>query len=125
MKKRDRVQVLFDSPSLTQQNFKDECDVNRILSKYGVEQIVAHRSMYNGQYGDFSGVPDYQTALNSVLKANDMFMSLPAHVRARFDNDPGSFLSFVDDEKNRDEMVKLGLIEPQEVPVSLEPVSDG
>lgn len=120
--RRERVQIFFDEPSLTQQHFKDECDVNHILGKYSVDAIAQHAELYKGQYGDFSDIPDYQCALNRVLEADEAFMSLPANVRVKFDNDPGKFLEFVDNPANKDEMKSLGLLR-DDVPVSV-PVSD-
>ena len=64
------------------------------------------------KFGDFLGVSDYQTALNQVLEDEEAFDALPAKVRARFDNQPVEFLEFCSDEKNHDEMVELGLIDP-------------
>jgi hypothetical protein len=42
-----------------------------------------------------------------------MFMSLPAKIRSRFQNDPGAFLDFVQNPENRDEMIELGLAKAQ------------
>jgi phage internal scaffolding protein len=60
--------------------------------------------------GDFVDVPDFQTALNLVISAQDEFMKVPADVRARFNNDPGELMAFLEDDKNRDEAIKLGLV---------------
>ena len=40
-----------------------------------------------------------------------MFEELPATIRKKFENDPAKFLDFVNDERNADEMVELGLRE--------------
>ena len=39
-------------------------------------------------------------------------MTMPADVRARFNNDPALFVDFCSDEANLDEMRKLGLAVP-------------
>lgn len=96
-------------PSKTQQSFKDECDINTILERFNVTGQVPV-SPIDPQYGDFSGVTDYQSALNAVMAAQAGFDELPAVVRQRFANDPAAFVDFCLDESNRDEMVKLGLI---------------
>ena len=62
------------------------------------------------QYGDFTSVIDYHTAMNAVIAANESFMQLPADVRMRFNNDAGAFVDFCSDESNRAEAEKLGLI---------------
>jgi phage internal scaffolding protein len=96
-------------PSMTQQSFKDECDINTILERFNVSGQVPV-SPIDPQYGDFSGVTDYQSALNAVIAAQAGFDSLPARVRERFANDPAAFVDFCLDESNREEMIQLGLV---------------
>lgn len=55
-------------------------------------------------------VTDYHTALNLVRQADAEFLSLPAPLRAEFDNDPGRLVAFLEDEKNRPRAVELGLV---------------
>jgi phage internal scaffolding protein len=96
-------------PSVTQQSFKEECDINTILRRFNVTGQLPV-SPIDPQYGDFSGVTDYQSALNAVMAAQAGFDDLPAVVRQRFANDPAAFVDFCLDESNREEMIKLGLI---------------
>lgn len=114
-----RVMYHFDEPSLTRQEFKDECDLGLIIQKFssnpeGLEAFLSARNFVQGRYEDVSAVVDYQTALAQVKQADEAFMRLPAQVRTRFDNDPAKFLDFVDDPKNLDELRKLGLANPVE-----------
>lgn len=97
--------------SLTQQHQKDQADINYIIEQFNVTGIIP-TSPISPQYGDFSGVGDYQSALNAVIAMEDEFMALPANVRARFENDPEQLLDFMSNENNREEAIKLGLIEP-------------
>lgn len=99
----------FSKPSLTKQSFRDECDINNILRKFNVTGQLPAGSV-QPQYGDFSGITDYQSALNAVMAAQDSFLELPAKVRAKFGNDPAVFLDFVSDEANKDELKALGLL---------------
>jgi len=99
----------FSKPSLTKQSFRDECDINNILRKFNVTGQLPVGSV-QPQYGDFSGITDYQSALNAVMAAQDSFLELPAKVRAKFDNDPALFVEFASDEANKDEMKALGLL---------------
>lgn len=99
--------------SMTRQSARDECDINLIMKRFEKTGIIEHFNEHRGDYGDFTGAPSsYQEALNQVLAADAMFQSLPARVRARFANDPGRFLQFVDDPANARELVDLGLAEP-------------
>lgn len=99
-------------PGKTQAQFKDECDINRIMKRYKNTGIppAARRG---GVYGDFSNVGDYREALEKIQEAEEDFASLPSEVRSRFKNDPGRLIAFVSDPKNADEAVKLGLVAPK------------
>ena len=99
-----------EEPSLTQQHFKDETDINNILRQFNVTGMLPEASL-SPRYGDFTGIGDYHSALNAVIAAEDEFMALPAHIRARFENDPAQLIDFLGDENNRSEAEKLGLLE--------------
>jgi phage internal scaffolding protein len=115
VKKRKPHALYFDKPSLTKQSFKDECDINRIIARVrnGGNININTRA---GRYMDVSNVPDYATALAIVKNADDMFAALPAGVRKKFENDPLEMVEFLQDPKNHDEAVKLGLVVPKEAP---------
>jgi phage internal scaffolding protein len=108
---RKRVQVEFLDPSLTQQQFKDECDINNILDLYGRTGQLPNANVIEGQYLDLSQLPSYVEAKNFIAKANEQFEALPAETRQKFNNDPAKFLTFCDDPKNAETLVKLGLAE--------------
>jgi len=99
-----------EEPSLAQQHFKDECDINNILRQFNVTGLLPE-SPLSPRYGDFTGIGDYHTALNRVIAAQDEFEALPAQIRARFNNDPAELISFLEDDKNRPEAEELGLVE--------------
>lgn len=116
---RKRVTLDFDSskePSLTKQSFKDECDINKIVKRFkkihGVEMIDTLHGYASGNYGDFSNVTDYRSALEQIDIANDLFMNLPPEVRRKFDNDAALFLDYCQNPSNADELVKMGLAKP-------------
>lgn len=91
----------------TKQSHTDDCDINKILERFSrTGQLPESKQK---QYGDFINVPDYVEAFNIVSKAQDQFYSLDAKVRAKFDNDPESFLEFATNPSNMEEMVSLGL----------------
>lgn len=106
---RERVGFATTGPSRTHQGSKEETDINRIMLRWQKTGVMTHLNRYEGRYGDFTGVQDYQTSMNQVLEADAMFMSLPARVRARFGNDPAAFLDFASDERNAEELIRLGL----------------
>lgn len=111
--------TLNDGESLTVQSGKDDADINVLVRRFGLgAEMPAPRSV--AQYGDFSGVVDYQTALGQLIAAEEAFMALPAGMRSRFDNDPAKLFAFVHDDANFDEAVKLGLVEAKPVAPPME-----
>lgn len=109
--------------SKTQQNQKEESDINTIVRRFGLTgQLPDNVRM--PQYGDFRGIKDYQSALNSVQAANDAFAAMPAHIRTRFDNDPEQFVAFCLDKRNLDEAIKLGLVKEPAVKTAGSPAAE-
>jgi phage internal scaffolding protein len=101
-----------EDASLAQQHYRDECDINNILRQFNITGILPN-SPLAPRYGDFTGIQDYQSALNAVMAAEDGFLALPADIRARFENDPANLIDFLADESNRAEAEKLGLVDPK------------
>ena len=124
-RKYRRVVTKVEGPSRTKQSFRDECDINGIMKKFEKTGLLEHVNEHRGDYGDFTDVPqNYHEALSQVVAAEQMFMTLPAKVRARFRNDPGEFLAAVDsaDPAVQGELVRLGLAE---LPPGAELAPDG
>lgn len=107
----DRKAIAFDGLSMTKQSHKEECDVNTIMLQYQKTGMIEHVRKTRGTYGDYTSAVEYHDAINEVLKAQEMFATVPAHVRKKFDNDPAEFLNFVQNPDNVEEMQKLGLVE--------------
>lgn len=109
----ERVKKEFLLPTRTKQSFKDECDINKIMHRFknvmGADYLNRYNGYVNGQFGDFSNVVDYRSALDQISQARAVFEALPSKVRARFFNDPAEFLDFCQNPANEDEMVNLGL----------------
>lgn len=107
--------LVCPEPTMAQQQFRDEADINTIMERFGrTGELIAPVRM--PEYGDFSGINDYHSAMNAILAAQCSFDALSASLRARFDNDPAKFVEFCLDDNNREEAVKLGL-----VPAKIEP----
>ena len=110
-----------EEPSLAQQQFKDECDINNILRQFNITGQLPDTPL-SPKYGDFTGISDYKTALDRVISADEEFMNLPATLRARFDNDAANLIEFLENDQNRAEAEKLGLVDPKEDISSTPPV---
>lgn len=111
-----RDDVLYcDDPSLTHQEFAAECDIRTIMNKYKRTGIVTHLTSAKEMLGDFTDVPDYRESLDAVIRAQEAFDSLPAELRAKFQNDPALFLDHVNDPKNYDDVLNFGLTKDVQV----------
>lgn len=110
------VDVFFDEPSRTRQEFADECDINILMRRYEATGVVSHVNDRVPVYLDLSmGVPDLREALDLVKAAETAFASLPAVVRKEFDNDPLKFVEFAEKPENLDRMREFGLAPPAPV----------
>ena len=96
-------------PGMTEQCHKTECDIGSILRKYDKTGLLTHVNKAVADYGDFSEVNEYKESLNKVIAAQEAFGDLPSGIRKKFGNDPGNYLEFVSEPKNKEEMIKLGL----------------
>lgn len=117
MGKADAIDCSKDV-SLTQQSGKDECDINLIVERAKRGAAIPNLNEREPMYGDFTLLPtDLRDCLEIVRKADEAFKALDAHVRRRFDNDPSKMIDFLNDPKNRDEAITLGLVKAPVEPV--------
>lgn len=98
-------------PSLAIQSAEEESNINTIVRRFGLTGELPN-DVKMPQSGDFTNLPDFHTAINIVRKAQQEFLRVPAELRARFGNDPQAFMAFVEDESNRPEALRLGLLKP-------------
>lgn len=106
-----RVSTINNEVSRTDQSYKDDCDVNKIIARAMKTGQISHLSKYRGQYADVSQITDLQGAMEAVQKANEAFMTIPAQLRKRFGNDPQEFIKYLQDPSNIEESIQLGLRE--------------
>lgn len=119
----EKLQVLLHFPVdslVTDQSFRDECDINTIMARY---QSTGELPVLNGTQGQWLDVTemDFQTHMDFILDAQHLFDELPSSIRDRFGNDPGAFLGFASDESNRSELAKMGLLTPEATEAVLYP----
>lgn len=127
MQASDECGLKCEDVSRAQQHQKEESDINTIVMRFGLTgELPSNVRM--PQYGDFTGITDYQSALNAVKTAEMAFMTMPADIRSRFGNDPEKFVEFCLDDNNRAEAEKLGLVAPKSEPAPAgagTPAADG
>jgi len=95
-------------PSLTEQAHENDANINVIMARYERTGQMPKLTA-TPEYGDFSQVPDYRTALDMIRDRQATFGTLPAKVRERFSNDPAKFIDFVTNPENTDELYTMGL----------------
>lgn len=118
----DASALTCPEPTRAQQQFIDECDINTIVRRFGITgQLPTDVRM--PLQGDFTEVVDYQTAHNMLIAADAAFMQMPAEVRKRFNHDAAAFVDFCSDPANRDEAIKLGLIDIPTPPPAAPPAA--
>lgn len=96
-----------DSPSLTEQHHQEYCSIQNIVNRS--KQGLPYQINPSAHYASLEDVPDYFEAQIAIAHARQTFDSIPASIRAHFNNDLGSYLDFVTDEANYDAIADLGL----------------
>lgn len=100
------------SPTRTQQHFKDETDINKIIQRaITTGDTTVFTTTQRAQYYDVSAFEDYQAALDRVSDVEADFFSLPSKLRKEFDNDPERYVEFMADPSNVARAIELGLLE--------------
>lgn len=115
-RKHERVQFCCKGPSKTRAEFQNECDINVIMKKYNKTGVLTHYNQRPPRYVDNWEAPDFQSAMQLMIEANEAFMRLPASVRKDFDNDPQAFVAFAEDKDNLSKLREWGLAAPEKAP---------
>lgn len=105
-----------DDPGRTDQSFKDECDINTIMAQYLRGVPIRHTATGQPLFEDFTTAPDFLQAMQTIAHAQEQFAALDSSIRNRFQNNPAAFLDFINNEANRDEAIKLGIIDKPRTP---------
>lgn len=110
---RDRASDLTGlscpEPTLAQQQFKDDADINVIVERFHITgQLPENVRVPLPE--DFVQSTNLQEALNTIRAAEEAFAQMPANVRTEFANDPARFMDFVHNPDNRERAAKLGIV---------------
>lgn len=115
-----RIQQDFEfCPTQTEQHTSHLSDVNYLMEKYRPDELAAYIAARNSHRQeilghDFSREPDLQGAMNATVQFKKFFNNLPEEIRNNFRNHV-EFLKFIDNDKNAETLVKLGLLKPKEI----------
>lgn len=100
-------------PGFTVQEDKDKVDINNIVAGHRKTGAINHLAQGEPFYGDVSQISGFQEALDVVNQANELFMQMPAKARDKFANNPNNMIKFLQDPKNIDEAIQLGMVVPK------------
>lgn len=111
---RSECSDLFcETPSLTEQSFKDSMDINNILARC-VSGDFSGLCARPAQYLDTTQLNDFQENMNRLSNVRNYFDALPSELRAKFNNDLRTFTEFCSNPSNVDIMREMGLLPPAE-----------
>lgn len=122
----EKIKVALETSgqSRTQQHFKDQCDINKIVARARITNTINHTAKTVAKYGDFTQYVDAPEAYDRIAKAEQAFESLPSQIRHEFHNNPKELLEFVyasqgdseDAQANFKKGVKMGIFNPPKAP---------
>lgn len=108
--------IEFTEPTMTQQHFRDECDINKIVERaIRTGDTTLFTSAQRGEFYDASSITDYTDAMALIDDVNDDFNSLPSATRAIFGNNVSQYVEFMSNPANWDKARELGLLSGGEV----------
>lgn len=122
-----RVFTVNNEPSMTDQSFKEESNINNIISKYSKTGMLPSNIRTHGSYLDITETKSLFEGLNTINEGLAVFNKLSEKVRRRVET-PQGLIEFLSDPENDDEAIKLGLktrrTSTDEVKTSKKDVSD-
>lgn len=113
---QERQQISFDGVSLTDQSFKQECDIGFIIENFVKTGELPESSM---SFVDCTTVQKFEDAMQLVAEAKSNFEQLPSSIRDEFKT-VTNYLSYIADPANLKDSYERGLIDRSSV--SLEDV---
>lgn len=104
-------------PSMTQQQFAKESDINVLIDRY--KKTGSYYSPLSPRsasprlpvFQDVSDFGDVQQQMDTIQAASEMFASLPSEVRRLFGNNVAAFVEWAQNPANAVQMARWGLIE--------------
>ena len=111
---RRRIIKTLDKESKTQAHLAQRTNVNYLMKQYrrtGEMPDPAGLLRRQQVFLDCTQIGDFAEVQQRIVDAGNQFRKLDPRVRAKFQNRPEMLIAFLQDENNREEAIKLGLIE--------------
>jgi len=106
--------ITFRLPTMTQQHFREECDINNIMARYAQTGLLPQHQ--DGIFVDLANNEwmDYREALHVIQEADEAFSTLPASFRSELGNNPANFIDWISDPTNENRAIKMGFMVPRD-----------
>lgn len=103
------------------QSHADSVDIHVILKQFAAGDVSV-LSRVQGTYGDFTQMPKtFAEALNTMIAAEQYFMSLPAETRAQFGHNFNTFIASMDQSDFSQKMGISPKVDTSEPPAPVQP----
>lgn len=111
--------------SKMQQHLVADTDINNILAKYRKTGVLTAVMDARKRFGDFTQIKDVAEAMNVTAQAKAVFERLPSELRDEFKNSIPGFFDYIQDPKNLDRCIELGIYDkPAPTPSPVDPPAD-
>lgn len=121
LKLQRKCDIDCSEPILTDQSYKQACDINNIMAQYAKTGYLPQNITVPARYVDNTLIPSFEQSYEIVLKAQEAFYQLPADIRKLMDNDPSQLENFISDPANTDILVSRGVLVQRE---PVEPIKE-
>lgn len=114
---KERSKIRFNKPSLAQQQFKDQTDINNIISRFirSGDPSVLSPYLKVADYVDITDVPrTLEDAYAYIDYVQEQFNSIPANIRRRFGDDYRKFVDYINTNPSIDSLFSNELLTKQE-----------
>lgn len=95
--------------TLTQQHFKEACDINNIARSIEATGSTAHVKQARERYGDFSDVMETALNFDKAIKAKNLFEQVPVEIRKKVGHSIPGLFEYISKPENFEECVKWGI----------------
>lgn len=97
----------FDENSPVIQYFRDESDINNIVHLWSQGRVDPTPTRIPARYVDCTQIEDFQHALDVLCDAEEILDTLSPAQRAKFHDDPVSFVEYFSDPSHEKEFLAL------------------
>lgn len=103
--------TIHTGETLARPSFKHECNINSIMAK-AIKGLHVPINPKSPLFGDVSNMGTFHEMNQRIQEIQNEFLhTVPAEIRLKFGNDSGRFADWLQKPENREEAIRLGLIE--------------